>query len=103
GSVCAVVTIAVLLALGMLGYAPIGRAAVEVGIPAAFIATAIGGLVVAFRARSVVASGSLTAATMLIVAGVVAELAADPAVRLAQPQGIALGICAVSISVIGMG
>src|SRR5436189_6267422 len=42
GAIGAVVTIAVVSTLGMLGYAALGPKAAAVGIPAAFIATAIG-------------------------------------------------------------
>ena len=68
GTIHAVVTIAVLLARGC---SPMRRsvAAVEIGIPAAHSSRRQSAPVVAFRARRVVPSGSLTAATTLIVAG----------------------------------
>jgi len=103
GVVGAVVTLAVMLTLGMLGYAALGSQVAEAGIPAAFIATAVGGIVVALRAKSVMPAGSLTTATTLIIAGIVVELAADPAVHPREPQGMALVICAMAIAVLAMG
>jgi glutaminase len=47
-----VVSIAVILTLGLLAFAPMGPAAAEIGIPAAFLSSSVGGLVMAILARS---------------------------------------------------
>jgi MFS superfamily sulfate permease-like transporter/CRP-like cAMP-binding protein len=99
----AIFTIAIQLAVGTLAFTPLGATAAEAGIPAAFTAIAIGGLIVAFRADSIMPAAAPTAVLALIVAAVVAEFAADPFVRIAERSGLATMLCAVALSVIGMG
>ena len=90
GSVGAVATVAVQLALGVLAFAALGGSAAGAGIPAGFIAILVGGLVVATRAHSFMPAAAPTAQTAVIVAGLVASLAADPEVRVAEQGGLLL-------------
>jgi MFS superfamily sulfate permease-like transporter len=75
GSIAAIVTIASLLTLGLLAYAPLGEAAIGVGMQAAFTAAAVGGLVVALFGRAAMPTAGVSSATTLILASLVAQLA----------------------------
>src|SRR4051812_10495370 len=75
GSIAAIVTIASLLTLGLLAYAPLGEAAIGIGMQAAFTAAAVGGVVVALFGRSAMPTAGVSSATTLILASLVAQLA----------------------------
>jgi MFS superfamily sulfate permease-like transporter len=78
GAVGSVVSIAVVLTLGLLAFAPLGLAAAEVGIPAAFLSASLGAIVMALSAGSKMPTAGPTSATALILAGLIATLVADP-------------------------
>ena len=103
GAVGAVVSIAVILTLGLLAFAPMGLAAAEIGIPAAFLSSSVGGLVMALLARSSVPVAGPTSATALILAGLVSTLLADPALQVAQPGGIETLLALTGASIVTMG
>ena len=103
GSIAALVVLAVVLTLGLLGFSPLGPAAAQVGIPAAFVTVAVGGVAFAVLGRSTMPSGGPSSATALIVAGLLAQLVADPGVSLADPRGMAAVVSAASVTVVLMG
>ena len=70
GVVGSVVMLAVVLTIGLLGYAPLGQAAAPLGLAAAFVSVTVGGLVLApvlyrWRTRSLT---SLRGGTVLFAA-----------------------------------
>lgn len=101
GLVAAIVLVASPLTLGLLAYAPIGDAAAQIGIPAAFCTLVIGGLIVALRGIARVPSGGLSSAATLVIAGLVFDLA--PVAALEGSGGVALVVAAVSLCVVGAG
>jgi len=103
GMVGAIVSIAVILTLGLLAFAPIGLAAAETGIPAAFLSASVGGLVMAVLARSPVPTAGPTSATAIILAGLVATLIADPELQISQPNGIETLLALTGASIVTMG
>jgi MFS superfamily sulfate permease-like transporter len=103
GAVAALVTLAGWLTLGVLAYASFGRAAPEFGIPAACVAVSVGALVVALAGKSVMPSGGLSSATILIFAAALGELHADPALRGADAAALRVLVAAVSCAVVLMG
>lgn len=103
GGAGSLVSIAVVLTLGVLAFAPLGLAAAEVGIPAAFLSATVGGFVVAAIAGSRLPTAGPTSATALILAGLVATLAADTQIQVTQPAGIAtvLALTGAAIGLMG--
>jgi sulfate permease, SulP family len=99
----AIVSIAVILTLGLLAFAPMGLAAAETGIPAAFLSASVGGLVMALLARSPVPTAGPTSATAIILAGLVATLIADPELQITQPNGIETLLALTGASIVTMG
>jgi MFS superfamily sulfate permease-like transporter len=99
GSIGAVVMLAVVLTLGLLGFAPLGGAAAAVGIAAAFVTATLGGLVFALFARSALPTGGPSSATALIFAGLVAQLATDPQLAARDAQAIGMVLCATGVTV----
>jgi MFS superfamily sulfate permease-like transporter len=103
GSIGSVVSLAVILTLGLLAFAPMGLAAAETGIPAAFLSASVGGLVMALLARSPVPTAGPTSATAIILAGLVATLIADPQIQITQPNGVAALLALTGASIVTMG
>jgi SulP family sulfate permease len=103
GSIGALVVLAAVLTLGLLGFWPLGAAAAQVGIPAAFATVAVGGLLFALLGRSAMPTGGPSSATALMLAGLLARLAADPAVSLADPRGLTALVAVASVTVCLMG
>jgi SulP family sulfate permease len=99
----AVITLATVLTLGLLAYAPIGALAGTAGLPAAFVAVAAGGSMVALLGRSRLPVAGPSSATALIFAAAVAELVADPALRLDQPGHLVALLAASAAAVLAMG
>lgn len=96
-------SLAIVLTLGLVAFAPLGADAARLGIAASFAAVIAGGLVYALRGSVAVAVGGPSSATALILAGLVAQLAQDPDLKLASVFGLAaLGAVAAS-SVVLMG
>ncbi len=103
GAMAAVVTLAGVLTLGLLAYASLGATATQIGLPAAFIGVALGGLTVALVARSAMPTAGLSSATTLIFASAVAQFASDSQIRLNDPSDLAAVIAAASACLLAMG
>ncbi|MDP1532806.1 MAG: hypothetical protein Q8L92_04425, partial [Rubrivivax sp.] len=88
GSTNALATLAIVLTLGMLAFAPLGPQAAGVGIAASFACVVVGGLVYARLGSSAAATGAPSSATALILAGLVAQVVHDPAVDLSSASGV---------------
>lgn len=102
GAVVALETVAIVLTLGLLAFAPLGALA-PIGIAAAFAAVIAGGLVYALLGSAASPSAGPTSATALILAGLVAQLAQDARFDLQSPQGLATLLAVVASSVVLMG
>ncbi len=103
GVVGSVVMLAVVLTLGLLGYAPLGEAAAPLGLAAAFVSVTAGGLVLACFGRSAMPAAGPSSATALIFAGAMAPLTRDPAVQAAGSSGLPLVLAAAGSMVVAMG
>jgi len=103
GGVNAFASLAVVLTLGLLAFAPLGAAAARVGIAASFVAVIAGGLVYALRGSVAVPVGGPSSATALILAGLVAQLARDPDLNLASATGLGALAAVAATSVVLMG
>jgi len=104
----ALATLAVVLTLGLLAFAPMGPLAAGLGIPAAFAATVVGSAALGVASRCTIAIGSPSSATALTLFALVARLAQDPQVVAAaastQPLDAARWVgAAVACAVVGMG
>jgi MFS superfamily sulfate permease-like transporter len=87
----AVASLAIVLTLGLLAYAPTGASAAGLGITAAFAGVVFGGAAMAVFSRARMPTAGPSSATALIFAGFIAELARDPALAAWQgPQRLAL-------------
>lgn len=103
GVVGSVVMLAVVLTLGLLGYAPLGEAAAPLGLAAALVSVTVGGLLLAFFGRSAMPVAGPSSATALIFAGAMAPLMRDPAVQSAGAAGVPLVLAAAGSIVVTMG
>ena len=104
GAAGALATLALVLTLGLLANTPLGPEAAAEGIPASFIAVIVGGTVFALLGRGPMPAAGPASAPTLILAGLVAGIAADPAFHRAQPQDVSalLALTAAAIVVTGM-
>ena len=100
GCTGAVVMLAVVLTLGLLAFAPLGSAAASMGISAAFVSAAVGGLVFVLLARSALPMAGPSSATALIFAGLVAQLVRDPQVATRDLNDITTVLCATGVTVV---
>lgn len=108
GIVGALATLAVVLTLGLLAFAPMGPLAAAIGIPAAFAAAVVGSTVLGLGSRCSVPIASPSSATALTLAALVMRLAQDPqvvsAVASAHPLDAARWVAAAAAcAVFGMG
>jgi MFS superfamily sulfate permease-like transporter len=108
GAVGALATLAVVLTLGLLAYAPLGAMAAEAGIPAAFVATIVGSLVLAAASGCSMPLAAPSSATALTLAALVAHLVADPQLAAltsaADPLVVVRWVsAAAACAVVGMG
>ncbi|MDO9145822.1 MAG: SulP family inorganic anion transporter [Rhodoferax sp.] len=102
GAVVALETVAIVLTLGLLAFAPLGASA-PLGIAAAFVAVMTGGLVYALLGSAASPSAGPTSATALILAGLVAQLVQDVRFDLQSPEGLAMLMALAASSVVLMG
>lgn len=102
GALVALETVAIVLTLGLLAFAPLGAYA-PLGIAAAFAAVIAGGLVYALIGSAASPSAGPTSATALILAGLVAQLAQDARFDLHSAPGLAMLLAMVASSVVLMG
>jgi MFS superfamily sulfate permease-like transporter len=93
----------VVLTQGLLAYAALGVAGPALGIPAAFGSIAVGGLVFALLGRGAMAAGGPVTAQVLMLAGLVAKVANDPAFEPGQPDFLGGLLALAAASVVGMG
>ena len=92
------------LTLGLIVFASLGPVAAALGIPAAFVATVIGGSVFALLARGPMPAGGPASAPTLILAALVAQIVHDPAFGLERPTDLAalLALCALAVVAMGV-
>jgi len=81
----ALAVLPIVLTLGLLAYAPLGAAAPQAGLLAAFVTVGIGGLLHAALSRTRMPVSGPSSVTALTLAALVAQLVADP--RLAPGTG----------------
>lgn len=103
GTIGSVVMLAVVVTIGLLGYAPLGEAAAPRGLAAAFIAVTLGGVLFALFGRGAMPVAGPSSATALIFAGAIGPLVHDPAVTAAGASGVALVLAAGGSAVVLMG
>ncbi|MBK9134318.1 MAG: SLC26A/SulP transporter family protein [Betaproteobacteria bacterium] len=108
GATGALATLAVVVTLGLLAFAPLGAAAASGGIPAAFAATVLGSIVLALASRCSVTLAAPSSATALTLAALVATLAHDPQVAAAlgsarAGDAVRWVATAAACAVVGMG
>ncbi len=115
GAASALAALAIVLTLGLLAYAPLGAAAVHIGIAAAFASVIAGGLVYGLLGSAAAPAGGPSSATALILAGLVAQLAHDPALDIGSGHGqlalvtvtascvVLMGLLQVLLGVAGLG
>ena len=100
GAAGAVVTLALILAIGLISVAPLGIQAAPMGIVASFTCVVVSAGLYALVGRNALPAGSPTSATGLIVATLVVRLAADAPDKAAPQlalQVIAVLACTVSL------
>ncbi len=103
GATGAVVTLALVVSLGILAYAPLGADAAAVGLASAFMATMVSVTVFGLLARCAMPTGGPSTATAIILAGLVAQvLASQPASTDGTTRTLAV-IAACSAAVVLMG
>ncbi len=79
GAVGAVASVALVITLGVLAFAPAGPAGAAVGITASFLGVVVSATVFALLSGARMPAGGPTSATTLLLATLVAQLAASPA------------------------
>lgn len=103
GTSNALASLALVLTLGLLAYAPLGVQAVQLGIAASFATVIAAGVAYALRSQVAVPTGGPSSATALILAGLVAQLVQDPALQVSDPAGLVALAAVVASSVVLMG
>lgn len=102
GVMVALATLAIVLSLGLLAFAPLGELA-QLGVAAAFSGVIAGGLVYAMLGSSASPSAGPTSPTALILAGLVAQLVRDPQFNPGSTEGITVLLAVIACSVVLMG
>jgi MFS superfamily sulfate permease-like transporter/CRP-like cAMP-binding protein len=97
------ISVAPAMTMGLLAFAALGPQAAALGVPAALIASAVGGAVFALLARGPMPAGGPSAAPVLVVGTLVARVVADPAFSATDPAALAQLLALVAVAVIGMG
>ncbi len=97
------ISLAPTLTMGLLAFAALGPQAAATGIPAALVASAVGGAVMALLARGPMAAGGPSAAPVLVVGTLVARVVADPAFAATEPNAVAQLLALVAAAVVSMG
>lgn len=103
GLVACTATLAVVLTLGLLAFAPLGHGAASAGVTAAFVSASMGGLVFALLGRSAMPVGGTSSAVALIYAALLAQLVSDPRVSLADRGSVEAIVAVASATVLLMG
>lgn len=103
GGVNALVTLALVLTIGVLAYAPLGARAAPVGIAAGLAAVIAGGSVYALLSRCALPMLGASSPTALVLAGLVTQLLADPLLDASTPAGLAALLSVTAATVMLMG
>ncbi len=103
GTAGALTSLASVLTLGLIAFGALGLDAAAVGIPAAFVATVLGGSLFASLARGPMPAGGPSSAPTLILAALVAQVVADPTFRLDRAGDLSalLALCAMTVVATG--
>jgi MFS superfamily sulfate permease-like transporter len=103
GVASAAVTLGILLPLGLLPYAVLGEAdAAALGIRAAFVASIVGGAIIALVGGSPVPGSGPRTSTTLVFAAFIAGLAADPALRTADGFRLLIALASACVALSGL-
>jgi len=97
-----ITSLAVVPTIGLLAFAPLGSVAPEVGVPAAFTASAVGGLAMAVISASALPTAGPSSATALILAGFVAKVVAQEQAPSVAVVPLVVALAAASIVVMGL-
>lgn len=103
GCTGALTVLPVVLTLGLLAYSPLGAAAPQVALLAAFVTAGIGGLVHAALSRTALPVSGLSSATALTLAPLVAQLLADPRLAPGAAAGLQglVALCGLAVLLSG--
>ncbi len=96
-------SLALALTMGLLAFAALGPQAAALGIPAALIATVVGGTVFALLARGPMPAGEPLAAPVLVVGTLVVRIAADPSFSATHAADLAQLLALMAAAVVRMG
>jgi MFS superfamily sulfate permease-like transporter len=88
GCTGAVAVLPVVVTLGLLACAPMGAAAPQAALKAAFLTVGVGGLAHALLSRTSLPVSGLSSPTALTMAALVADLLSDPQLSPATPSGL---------------
>ena len=103
GAVASIATLAVVLTLGLVGFAPLGGQASSLGITAAFVSVVLGGVAYALLGRSAMPVGGPSSATALIFASLAAQLVGDAHVSPTNASDLGAVISLLCATVMLMG
>lgn len=101
GVVASIVMLAVVLTIGMVGFAPLGPQAAALGVSASFVAVSVGGLLFALRGASPMPIAGPSSATAIIFGSALLPLIGDAAPR--APAELAPILVAGGLMVVLMG
>lgn len=97
------ISLAPALTMGLLAFAALGADAARFGIPAALLASVVGGAVLALLSRGPMAAGGPSSAPVLLVGVLVARVAADPVFSVDDPASVSGLLALVAVAVVAMG
>ena len=103
GAVASIATLAVVLTLGLLSFAPLGGQASSLGITAAFVSVVLGGVAYGLLGRSAMPVSGPSSATALIFAALAAQLVRDAHLSATGPTDLGAVISVLSATVVLMG
>lgn len=81
GTLASIVMLAVVLTIGMIGFAPLGPQGAALGVSASFVAVSVGGLLFALRGAGAMPVAGPSSATALIFGGTLLPLVVEAAPR----------------------
>jgi MFS superfamily sulfate permease-like transporter/CRP-like cAMP-binding protein len=91
------------LSLGLVAFAALGAQAAALGIPAALLASAVGGAVFALLSRGPLPAGGPSATPVLVVGTLVAHVVGDPSFAAAGAAAVPVLLALVAAAVVSMG
>ena len=103
GCTGALTVLPVVLTVGLLAFSPLGAAAPQVALLAAFVTASIGGMVHAVLSRTSLPAAGPSSATALTLAALVAQLMVDPRLAPATATGVQgiVALCGLSLLISG--